>query len=137
MMHHDYADIRNLIPMAPLWFDEFAVPRYCEFHPGAVADIYAKEVVLAEIECQDCGQRFKVAFSRSMMDDVLHAARGGVCTSLADRVRDQSLHYGDPPNINCCPAGPTMNSDMRRVLEFWTRRHLEWERDPALEITFD
>lgn len=135
-MHHDYADIRNLIPMAPLWFDEYAVPRYCEFHPGALASIYANEAILAEIECQNCRNRFKVAFSRSTMDDVIDAMNSDVRTTLADHVRNQSLHYGDPPNIGCCPSGPTMNSDMRRVLEFWTRRKLDWQRDPALEITF-
>lgn len=135
-MHHDYADIRDLILMAPFWFDEYAVPRYCEFHPSQLANIYASDAALAEIECQNCRTRFKVAFSRSHIEDFLGDDRA----TLQTRVSDQSLHYGDPPNIGCCPSGPTMNSDMRRVLEFWTRRKEtshEWQRDPALEITFD
>lgn len=132
-MHHDYADIRNLIPMVPLWYDEHAVPRYRIFHPTHLANIYANEAVLAEIECQACGQRFKVAFARSSMDDYLSNPQPTLTTLICE----QALGYGDPPNIGCCAAGPTMNSDMRRVLEYWTRRDLDWERDPALEITFD
>ena len=52
------------------------------------------------------------------------------------------LHYGDPPNSQCCAAGPTMNSEPHRVVEFWKRRsfnetwkphELLWERDHSLE----
>lgn len=52
------------------------------------------------------------------------------------RDRFGHLHYGDPPNIHCCAAGPTMNSIPIRVLEYWSRENplLDWQRDPALEV---
>lgn len=56
--------------------------------------------------------------------------------TLADEVRDGSIHYGDPPNIDCCPAGPTMNCDDLAVLEFWDRTDPDfvWARRSDLEI---
>ena len=34
--------------------------------------------------------------------------------SLASRVADGTIHYGDPPNAECCASGPTMNSEPAR-----------------------
>lgn len=115
-MNADYSDIRNLIAVEPSWWDEHAVPRYCEFTPRDVANIYADTVCLVRITCQGCGREFKVAFSESQMDKVLHPNR----PSLEEAVKTRTLHYGDPPNVNCC-AGNTMNSEPREVLEFWQR----------------
>ena len=55
--------------------------------------------------------------------------------SLARSVEDGSLHYGDPPNIGCCPSGPTMNCEDLKVLEFWVRSadSFDWERKTELE----
>ena len=131
-MHHDYADIRSKIPEDPKWFDEHSVPRYCDFSPSEVADIYAREACLALIACQNCGHKFKAAYAWSDFD------------KLADRpalsviVPSKRLWRGDPPNINCCPAGPTMTSDDLEVLEFWTRdmnKFRKWTRVPELEIS--
>lgn len=123
-MNHDYRDIRNRIPEETRWWDEYAVPRYCEFSPDAVADIYADEAALVGIACQGCGCLFDVAFSKSALTD------GG---SLAEAINNHTIHYGDPPNIGCCGAGPTMNSEPLRVLEYWHRHHQEFTReaDPA------
>ena len=46
-------------------------------------------------------------------------AGDGDLPTLSERIRDMTIAYGDPPNIGCCPAGPTMNSVPRRVLEYW------------------
>lgn len=107
-MHHDYSDLRALTPLPPLWFDEYAVPRFVPFQPNFLANIYAKDAVLAEIRCQACDHAFHVAFS--------HGAN--TREPLAEAIVANTLHYGDPPNIGCCPAGPTMNSVPQRVLEF-------------------
>jgi hypothetical protein len=131
-MHENYEDIRGKISELPQWFDEHAVPRYCAFEPGRSADIYADEVVLAAITCQDCGHPFRVAFSQNSFDTYRRNGR-----RLADDIREQTLHYGDPPNIGCCPAGPTMNSEPRRVLEYWHRPNFDWQRDPALELKIE
>lgn len=134
-MHHHYIDIRSRIPEPPLWFDENAVPRYDAFRPRDVADIYAKEVALVLIACQNCKQEFKVAFSYNAMDEVRAIAGGHKRISLADSIRRGWIHYGDPPNVECCGAGPTMNSDPICVLEYWHKDNaFEWQRDQNLEI---
>lgn len=133
-MHQAYDDIRSRIAEAPAWWDEVGVPRYGAFSPRALADIYAEEAALAEVTCQGCGRAFAVAFSLNPYERF--AARDG--RTLADLIRARELHYGDPPNVGCCPAGPTMNSEPRRVLEYWRRDGerlgLDWIRDPTLEV---
>lgn len=125
-MNHHYADIRDLIDEEPHWWDEHAVPRYCYFMPGECANIYAREVALLQIECQACARKFEVCMSSDPFDS---------STSFADAVRQGTIHYGDPPNIACCPAGATMNSVPLEVLQFWRRasRGGGWERIRDLE----
>lgn len=129
-MHHHYTDIRSRIPEEPKWFDENAVPRYSEFTPDETADIYCRQVALLEIACQSCGHRFLVAMSWNEYRRHI---------SLEDRIQDGSIHYGDPPNIECCPAGPTMNCIDVRVVEFWKKEHpqYEWVRDTSLEVPLE
>jgi len=114
-VHHDYADIRSRIEDKPSWFDEHGVPRYGKFEPRDCANIYASEVVLLLIMCQRCQHQFLVCMSWSQSRRALYGE-----PSLTDRVKDGSIHYGDPPNVACCPAGPTMNSVPRQVAQFWT-----------------
>jgi hypothetical protein len=145
-MHRDYEDIRSRIAEPPQWFDENAVPRYCPFAPQHVANLYACEVVLAEIACQACGRLFHVAFSMDLMEQTRTER------TLEDLIRGRHLHYGDPPNVGCCAVGPTMNSVPRRVLEYWRCHHREyvgpggtitdmryfdWRREPALELSIE
>jgi hypothetical protein len=157
-VNNPYDDIRALTEKKPVWFDEHAVPRYCAFTPDETANIYADEVVLAEIHCQDCGREFHVCFSsnryaqyRRAFSSASHEAMrdGRVLTqdqvaatlaqySLAHAIETDELHYGDPPNVCCCPAGPTMNSVPVRVLEYWRKevagkRWRDWVRVPELE----
>jgi hypothetical protein len=72
-MNHDYQDILDLIVEPPRWWDEHAVPRWCEFHPEATANIYADEALLMLIECQDCGHEFHVCMSVSRSDVMMRA----------------------------------------------------------------
>lgn len=129
-MHHHYNDIRSRIAEEPLWFDERAVPRYEPFKPSDCACIYAQKVALVLISCQSCEREFKVCFSWDQMAGI----RG--VPDLWEQVKDGSLHYGDPPNINCCPAGPTMNCNDLQVLEAWAHEGKPWERRrfPEYEI---
>jgi hypothetical protein len=122
-VNHHYADITEKLG-DPLWWDEAAVPRYCEFGPEVVANIYAREVALLHIECQACRRRFMVAMSSAS-----HEA------ALGQQIEADEIHYGDPPNYGCCAAGPTMNSVPRRVIEFWALAHVsfDWKRLPDLE----
>jgi hypothetical protein len=75
--------------------------------------------------------------------------------TIAEAIRSRTLHYGDPPRHDgdpndrqACAAGASMNSEPRRVIEYWHRHdrrfvegsritnmaYFEWVRDPSLEI---
>lgn len=116
-MKHDYNDIREAIEAKPQWWDECGVPRYCAPHPSEVNCIYASEVCFYTIKCQSCGYMFLVCSVHSFLNN----------GALHERLMDHGLHYGDPPNIGCCPAGPTMNSDPLEVVSFWSREKHEWK----------
>jgi hypothetical protein len=125
-VNHHYPDIVDRLG-TPQWWDEHAVPRYCTFAPQHAANIYAAEVCLLEIACQDCATAFRVCMSVGPLDG-----------SLAGAVEADTIHYGDPPNAGCCAAGPTMNSVPLRVLEFWAQggpgpQRFDWIRRPKLE----
>lgn len=121
-----YEDITRRIPEPPKWWDSNGVPRYDDFKPGDVPNIYAREVVLYRIECQECGQPFLVADEWRAGSD-----------KLSDLVRAGQLHYGDPPRHgeNGCLAGDTMNCVDREVVEFWADWDplAGWRRVPELE----
>ena len=129
-MKRHYQDILDRIPAPPIWWDEHGVPRYCVFAPTESADIYADEVALVLIECQDCRRQFAVAICPDRPTEL-----------LADSIRANRIEYGDPPNVHCCPSGPTMSSIPRRVIEYWRTKETpsfgEWERDASLEIAID
>lgn len=161
-MHHHYKDILEKIDEEPQWWDEEAVPRFCEFKPWESANIYADSVVLVLISCQNCDQEFKVCFSDTMMSayhrwrtakwyetpekPVLEWGEEAAAKySLKGRLQEWGeLHYGDPPNY-CCGVGATMNSIPHKVLEWWERSKdpKSWAVDqgfirvPDLEIEFE
>lgn len=149
-MHIRYSDILDRIPEPPLWFDENAVPRYCTFSPKSTAYFYAREAALVLIECQSCATPFKVAFTEWNLREELWDDNKEKIKNISDLISDGSIHYGDPPNIRCCCAGPTMNSVPIRVLEYWYQpvirdegvedgliidpKATEFRRDPDFEI---
>lgn len=133
-VNHHYNDIRSRIPEPPSWWDENATPRYGTFTPDDTASIHADEIVFLRIACQNCEREFDVCMTWGRSDAVLRKVR-----PLSERVPERAIHYGDPPNIDCCPAGPTMNSVPLRVLEFWKKAPFSadgprWERVPGLEV---
>jgi hypothetical protein len=113
-MHQHYKDILDRIAEPPKWFDDYGVPRYDDFSPWQLSSIYMDEAALAEITCQSCGHPFTVAVTGRSAKKHL---------SLGDEILLNHVHYGDPPNIHCCDAGPSMNSNMHRILEYWSRDH--------------
>jgi hypothetical protein len=124
-MNCSYAEIIDAMG-EPKWWNEYAAPRYVEFSPRHVANIYADYCALVLIACQACGHEYQVAFSGAEFND----------RDLASLIRSGAIHYGDPPNF-CCHGGATMNCEDLRVLEYWTRKtnvFREWKRLPNLEI---
>lgn len=128
-MNHYYADIIEKLG-EPAWWDENAVPRYCEFSPDQRSDVYADEVVLLEIRCQNCNASFCVAMSTRQIDRMIKKV-----LLLSSEIEGNTIHYGDPPNNGCCPAGPTMNSVPVKVLQYWKRdESFDWQRSAAFEV---
>ena len=139
-MNRHYGDILSRIAEPPSWWEEGGVPRYGTFDPAESTGIYCLEVALVEIACQDCEARFLVTFENASDDRV-----------IARDIRAETLHYGDPPNVGCCAAGPTKSSEPVRVVQYWARGHseyveqgivvdgafFEWRRDPSLEVEFE
>lgn len=134
-MNHHYKDIRDKLG-TPQWWDECAVPRYCEFAPTQVNDIYADEAALMVIACQSCNKQFLVAMSAAKSHNLFpHVFK---TLTIAERITAGSLFYGDPPNAECCPAGPTTTSDSVRVVEYWRRGDgHRWERVDEYEKPLD
>lgn len=136
-MNCAYEDIRSRITDPILWWDEQGVPRYEEFHPRRIANIYAKEATLLQIECQGCHREFRVCVSSSLIDEIARHQKQKT-VYLYELIKDKTIHYGDPPNIYCCAAGPMMNCIDRRVLEYWKNdREQGWLRDPQFEVELD
>lgn len=138
-MHNSYRDITDKINEQPKWYDENGVPRYCEFHPSWLANIYAAEAALVRVACQACHKEFSVGMAWYMWDD-FKARDEFVPHPLAEQIKNKTLHYGDPPNAGCCPAGPTMNCDDLYIEQFWRRDETtnhEWRREIDMELALE
>lgn len=133
-MFTDYSDITERIAEPPKWFDEHGVPRYGDFAPYRVANIYAIEVALVEVACQGCRHQFHVAFSFHTQPGLEEMV--GNCSSLAEAIRKGALRYGDPPIYGHCRSGAADTCYEVRVLQYWIRPNGwgEWVRDSQLEI---
>lgn len=130
----DYRDILALTPEDPKWWDDYGVPRYCDFEPS-MARPYADECCLLLIACQACRREFQVSISLSRMDRLSLADPSTLKPTLAELVEASKIGYGDPPFVGCCGVGYAMNSVPVRVLQFWRRPRAGggWERVPELE----
>src|ERR1700689_4492542 len=130
-MFSEYTDILDKIPEPPQWGDEHRGPRYVEFAPHRVADIYADEAALAEIACFGCLTIYKLACSS--LDFEAHERIG---LPMADAIRRGDLQLCDPPNPGCCRDGPSTGCYNLKILQYWCRRNdgRNWTRDPSLEI---
>ena len=148
----NYEDILSRIAEPPRWFDEQGVPRYCDFAPRRIANIYARECALVAIECQSCGRPFIVALDTGTANSNVISSPGHEppWRSLAEIIRSHQIEYRDPPNVECCGVGAMQTSITRRVLEYWeriqetyrdtgtgilqSRGRRDWTRDHSLEI---
>jgi hypothetical protein len=139
-----YGDILERISEPPSWWDTNGVPRYGAFDPRKTS-VYAHEVALLKVCCQECRREFAVA----LFYDLDEPGR-----LLFEEIQRSSVHYGDPPRPlgegkwgtdsdgtpmeGCCLSGPTMNSVPRQVLEYWHRgadTEYGWVRDPTYELS--
>ncbi len=130
-----YADIRALTDVAPTWFDHDGVPRYAPFHPR-LPGVYDRFAVLAEIECQSCGERLLIGEGRPK--HVIHTLHGEVELLEQDLANlAQNFVCALPPRHDCPGAGETMSCIERRIVEAWQQEDFEWVRRPEHEIALD
>jgi len=129
-MHPAYEDITSRIADPPKWFDANGVPRYDKFTPNISSNVYADEVALLKIACQQCGQEM---FVEVIHDRMMAAAHGRSVPTLVERMMawdglgDLPLHYGDPPRHEPsdggdCIGGDTMNCIDLRLVELWRQK---------------
>jgi len=133
-----YEDIKKRIKDPILWYDENGVPRYDKFNKSVCPDIYADEVVLLEIACQDCNKKFLVEMSWSHCTKIFERHTESISARLYQWIESNKkgwppLHYGDPPRHDYC-VGETMNCVDIRVIEFWQQEKFGWKRLPQFEI---
>jgi hypothetical protein len=112
----------------PDWHDENGVPRYGQFKPHRVANLYAREVALLQIRCRGCDAGFRVAVSRPNASPVPNAP-------LSELIYSGRLSYGDPPNVECCSKGQFAGSITEQILEYWRSSGARngWVRDSGFE----
>lgn len=138
-MNAKFEDIRSRINEEPTWHDSNGTPRYGKFHPDLCPNIYADEVVLVEIACQECGKKFMVEMHYERTHAGVQAHLFGkdkefqAMEYLAPfsenlkRYPDFVPHYGDPPcHGDGCHAGDTMNCDDIRIVELWRKNRNPW-----------
>lgn len=107
-MKASYEDITSRIQEAPKWYDANGTPRYGEFKPEMLPDIYANVCVLFQIRCQFCPKRFVVE---------LHEIKGEPNFAIEGEIKNNSLHYGDPPSHEC--SGDSANCLDLFVIGYW------------------
>jgi hypothetical protein len=55
--------------------------------------------------------------------------------SIAELISDNSVNFGDPPNMQCCAQAHYIGTVAQKVIEYWRRPARDrWLRDPTLEI---
>lgn len=129
-MHESYDDIKQKLGQ-PQWWDENAVPRYCDFHPKRCG-VYIDRAVLMAIDCQGCKLQFRVAMTWSQTAEFMESVRTGKPCWTSEPKSGWAPWYGDPPAHGC--VGDTMSSGTVEVLEVWQRPGADWERDGAEEL---
>lgn len=132
-MLYSYRDILSKLAEAPQWYDEYGVPRFCEFHPDELANIYAVKAALLRISCQCCGREFLVANSIDRFSEWRLTNN----PSKPNASFVGSLGWGDPPcygsNGECNCSGATMSCDFLAIEQYWHREEFEWHRVQGME----
>ena len=122
-----YRDILNMADECgrgdALWFDENGVPRFCDFHPTRLADIYARTAILCRVACQSCGKTFMMAQSKGQLERV----NGAWMEAKPFPTDPDLIAFGDPPCWGC--SGATMSSDTVEIVQRWAYgKGYKWER---------
>ena len=145
-MYCIYKDIIDKLGQ-PKWWDEAGVPRYCDFSPNEVADIYADKAALIIVRCQGCGKHLPVAWSFRELSIICyvpgHPSGKDCFASFTPPTREDSgsIGYSDAPSHidnqgKYCHLGCVMTTDIRQIKEFWSRDKIDWKRHKDFEFTY-
>ena len=109
--------------------------------------MYDDYAALLEIRCQACERPFLVAAHFSKMQIFQNTGQTTLALEDVDgglpSARDAGwFGFGDAPwhgdenggGWGC--AGPTMTTSVYRIIEFWTKPRLEWQRHFELEFEY-
>lgn len=118
-MNPNFSDIIDAADREPLWFYGFdGVPRFVSFSPDELG-VYDNYVLLVEIACQSCGDRFLVGLGWPRYS----LAEPGFFYTIEGLAKD--FHYGDPPYHGC--GGDSMNCVDIRIVEAWEKG--AWDKE--------
>ena len=127
-----FEDILQAANRKPLWYDDHGTPRFSPYYPELSPNIYSDESCLYEIKCQYCHEKFLVSECWDRFESISHPYDWPA--NMSECIKKEMLSYGDPPRHDC--VGDTMTSDTIRVVEFWKKAIMKWNRIPDLEIEF-
>lgn len=104
----------------PLWFSKDGYPRYCKYIPSECG-VYHKFSALCLVKCQACGKEFKIGTATNLIDIWYRETQGHIDKNMTEleKIRYVLEYSGDPPNVDCCAAGPTMTVEFVSFLEMW------------------
>jgi hypothetical protein len=135
-----FEDILSRVKEKPSWYDCNGTPRFGKFNPELSPNIYADEVLLVRIRCQNCHEEFLVEFNFDTSKKIWNPDR----KSFEEYIKNgelEAIHYGDPPRHSCYDddrgcVGDTMNCDDIEIVEFWKKKGKwpEWKRMKKMEI---
>jgi len=126
-----YQDITSKLG-EPQWYDEYKVPRYSEFTPNQIAEIYADEAALVLAQCEHCHKQFKIAFSSDLLESM-----SAPYNALKNHILKNDMYCGSPPNDTCFdPAAFPYGLMPIKVPEYWciSPQTKQWERDSTYEV---
>jgi DNA-directed RNA polymerase subunit RPC12/RpoP len=137
-MKPDYIDILKNTTKLPVWYDENGAPRYEPFKPELCSNPAADEIMLIEIECQECSHRFIVECTYSRYHFLVKRPMMVPLKPFSELIGNNPKYvpcYGDPPFHGQdqagyikenCRGGSTMSSRNIRAVGLWKRVQYKW-----------
>lgn len=128
-MYPTYRDIRTKLG-APLWTDQYGVPRYDEFSPELASEIYDDWVALLEVKCQSCEKVFTCSTCVAKFQMVIK--RKDIVTE--EDIISQLIGWGDAPwhtfegdeaSMDGQCAGTTMTTSVIGA-KVWRKDRFDW-----------
>ena len=86
-MRQYYKDTLDRIDKSTTWFDDYGVPRFGDFSPELLSNVYLSEAALAEVSCQNCGHMFDVALTEAFTSKRFSSSHTSLSRPHHDRLQ--------------------------------------------------